>query len=151
MSELRRGIDTNVLIYAHLPSLPEHEVVRRYLLEQLRQEGVKLVVTPMVLHEFVHVVTDGRRFDPPVSMSEALAVTRLYLGRSNVECLAIDEAVVQDALALLEHHGLGRKRIADTLLAATLLRHGVEEIVTCNPADFQPFAKLKVIDPRKPL
>jgi predicted nucleic acid-binding protein len=149
MSELRRGLDTNVLIYAHLPSLPDHEIVRRYLLEQLRQERVKLAVTPMVLHEFIHVVTDGRRFEPPISMGEATAITRLYLGRSNIECLAIDEAVLQDALALLERHGLGRKRIADTLLAATLLCHGVEEIVTCNPADFQPFERLKVIDPRR--
>lgn len=150
MSELRRGLDTNVLIYAHLPSLPHHQIVRRYLLEQLRQEGVRLAVTPMVLHEFVHVITDGRRFEPPISMGEAVAIARLYLGRSNIDCLAINEDVLQDALTLLERYGLGRKRIADTLLAATLLHHGVGEIVTCNPADFQSFEGLKVIDPRQP-
>jgi len=77
MSELRRAVDTDVLIYAHLPSFPDHEAVRRYLLEQLRQVGVKLVVTPLVLHEFVHVVTDGRRFEPPISMGEATAIARL--------------------------------------------------------------------------
>lgn len=119
------------------------------MLAQLGEAGIELVVTPMVLHEFIHVVTDGRRFDPPVGMSEAIAVTRLYLGRSNIECLAIDEAVLQLALALLERYGLGRKRIADTLLAATLLRHGVNEIITCDPGGFQAFAGLKVIDPRK--
>jgi hypothetical protein len=39
-----------------------------------------------VLHEFVHVITDGRRFDRPVAMTEALTLARGYLGRSNVEC-----------------------------------------------------------------
>ncbi len=143
-SKLRQGLDTNVLIYAQMPSLPDHEVVRRYVIEQLRQREVTLVVTPTVLHEFIHVVTDGRRFEPPVSMSEAIAVARLYLGRSNIECLAVDEAVLQRTLALLERHGLGRKRVADTLLAATLLHHGVNEIVTCNPGDFQRLRSIVV-------
>jgi toxin-antitoxin system PIN domain toxin len=148
MNRQRRGLDTNVLIYAQIPSLPDHEVVRRYLLEQLKHEEVTLAVTPTVLHEFIHVVTDGRRFEPPISMSEAIAVTRLYLGRSNINCLAINEAVLQDTLALLERHGLGRKRVADTLLAATLLHYGIDEIITCNPRDFEPFEGLRIIDPR---
>ena len=149
-SELRRGLDTNVLIYAQVPSLPDHEVVRRHVMEQLRRAEVKLFITPTVLHEFIHVVTDGRRFEPPVGMSEAVAITRLYLGRSNIECLDLTEAVFQGALTLLERHGLGRKRVADTLLAATFLHHGVDEIVTCNPEDFAVFEELNVIDPRKP-
>jgi predicted nucleic acid-binding protein len=82
-------------------------------------------------------------------MSEAAAVARLYLGRTNVGCLAVDEAIVQGALALLERHGLGLERIADTILAATFLHHGIDEIITCNPGDFSPFEGLKVIDPRR--
>jgi hypothetical protein len=35
------------------------------------------------------------------------------------------------------------------LLAATLLRYGVGEILTCNPKDVQLFADLRVIDPRE--
>jgi predicted nucleic acid-binding protein len=34
---------------------------------------------------------------------------------------------------LLDRHGLGRKRIADTLLAATLLHHGISELITWDP------------------
>ena len=53
------------------------------------------------------------------------------------------------ALELLDAHRLGRRRIADTLLASTLLTHGVSAIVTCNPADFARFDGLAVIDPRR--
>jgi predicted nucleic acid-binding protein len=94
------------------------------------------------------VVTDPRRFDPPVAMSEALAVARGYLDRTNVECLAIGEDEFRLALELLARLHLGRRRIADTMLAATLLYHAVTEIATCNPTDFEGFEGLRVIDPR---
>ena len=107
-------------------------------------------MTPSVLHEFVHVVTDARRFEPPVGMGEALALARLYLGRSNVECVATDAEALADAFMLVDRHRLGRKRLADTLLAATLLRHGVRQVVTCNRSDFEAFPGLQVVDPRDP-
>jgi predicted nucleic acid-binding protein len=50
--------------------------------------------------------------------------------------------------ARAERHRLGRKRIADTLFAATLLTHGVTELITCNPSDFRIFEGLTLIDPR---
>src|SRR5215218_8638449 len=139
---MRRGLDTNVLIYAHMPDLPDHVRVRSFLLSQLANEDVTLVITPIILHEFVHVITDGKRFDPPVSMADALAVARVYLDHTNVECLSLDGQAVAGAFALIERHQLGRKRIADTLFAACLLGHGVHELITCNPADFRIFDSL---------
>ena len=102
----------------------------------------------MGLLTFGIVAEDGRRFDPPVSMAEALAVARLFLGRSNVECIGANETILLEAFDLLERYRLGRKRIADTLLAATLLHHGISELITCNPRDFRVFEGLEVIDPR---
>ena len=145
---MRRGIDTNVLVYAHMPAFPEHGTVRRFLVNQLQEPGLRLVVTPNVLHEFVHVITDPKRFKPLVPMAEALAVAGLYLGRTNVQCAGIDEAVLLKTFQLLERHNLGRKRIADTLFAATLLHHGITEIITCDPDDFRPFKDLAVVDQR---
>lgn len=146
----RRALDANVLIYAVIPVFPQHEGVRRFLLSQLRQPEIRLVVTPNILHEFVHVITDGRRFDPPVGMSEALEVARRILNSRNIDCLAITGAHLERAIELLKHHSLGRRRIADTLLAATLLGSDVPEIITCNAKDFAVFEGLKAIDPLHP-
>ncbi|HVG11140.1 MAG TPA: PIN domain-containing protein [Thermoanaerobaculia bacterium] len=145
---MRRGLDTNVLIYAHMPDLPDHVRVRRFLLGQLADEDVSLVITPIILHEFVHIITDGRRFDPPVSIADAIAVARVYLDHTNVECLSLDGQAVAGAFSLIERHQLGRKRIADTLFAACLLGHGVHELITCNPNDFRIFGSLTLTDPR---
>ena len=144
---MRRALDTNVLVYATIPAFPEHEDVRRYLLSQLRQPEVRLAVTPNILHEFVHVTTDGRRFDPSLKMSEALEVARRFLNGRNIECLSITAAHLQRAIEMLEKYSLGRKRIADTLMAATLLDNDVPEIITCNSKDFSVFDGLTVIDP----
>lgn len=95
----------------------------------------------------MHVITDPRRFEPPVPMSEATTVARDYLGRSNVEFLPHDEASLLLALDLLDRHRLGRKRIADALLAATLLLHGVHQFLTFNRSDFTLFEGLQILDP----
>ncbi len=145
---MRIAIDTNILIYAHLPSLPEHAEVRRCLEGLLGDHETKIIITANVLHEFIHVVTDARRFTPPVSMSEASAVAGLYLGRPNIECLPLDEKAVFMALELIESHRLGRRRLADTLYAAALIQNKVKHLLTCNPADFRIFDELEIIDPR---
>lgn len=144
---MRSGLDTNVLVYAHMAAMPEHAKVSAFLAGLLARRDTTLVVTPAVLHEFVHVITDPRRFEPPVSMSEALAVARLYLGRPNVQCLSMDAQCLADALELVEEHALGRKRLADALFAATLLRHGVRQLITRNDSDFRVFSALRLVDP----
>jgi toxin-antitoxin system PIN domain toxin len=144
---MRTGLDTNVLVYAHVPGFAQHAVARAFVQKRLARLHGTVVVTPMVLHELVHVITDPRRFDPPVTMGEALEVARRYLRRSNVECMAVDEAAVTRALELLEEHRLGRRHVADCLLAGTLLRHGVTELATYNPDDFRRFDGLHVVVP----
>lgn len=144
---MKRAVDTNVLVVAHIASATHHARVRRYLVAQLAQPDVTLIVTPLILHEFVHIITDARRFAPPVSMHEATAIARLYLEHSNIECLSTDRDAIALALTLLEKHQLGRKRIADTLFAATLLGNDVREIVTCNPSDFAVFNVFALADP----
>ena len=81
-------------------------------------------------------------------MAQAIALARQYLGRSNIEYTVVDELALGLALDLLDSLRLGRKRIADTLLAATLLSRGVDQLVTCNPQDYTVFEGLQVVDPR---
>jgi toxin-antitoxin system PIN domain toxin len=141
-------VDTNVLVAAHLPGVAFHQPLRQRMQALAADPDVVLVLTPLVLHEFLHIVTDPRRFEPPVPMSEAVELTRRYVNRSNVACIPVTEGALSLALDLLDRHGSGRKRIADTLLAATLLSDGVDELLTCNPDDFHAFEGLRVVDPR---
>ena len=144
---MRIGVDTNVIVEAHVPGRSRSELASRYLEEQLAHADVTLAVTPLVLHEVIHIATDPRRFERPLSMTDALAVNRDYLGRSNVECLPVDEDSLAMALELLQRHRLGRSRVSDCLLAATLLSHGVQRLATFNPRDFALFEPLRAFEP----
>ncbi|MCK7505631.1 MAG: PIN domain-containing protein [Desulfobacterales bacterium] len=144
---MRTGVDTNVLVYAHVPGLPQHAAARAFLRARLEQPSTAHRRDPDGAPRAGARHHRRRRFDPPVPMEEALEVARRYLGRSNVECLAVDEAAMAGALELLERHQLGRRRVADCLLAATLLRHGVTELATYNADDFRGFEGLTVVVP----
>jgi predicted nucleic acid-binding protein len=89
--------------------------------------------------------------DPPVAVMEAVAVARVYLDASNVQCVPTDAAAARLTLELVERHRLGRKRLADTLFAATLLRNDVNTLLTFNHGDFGLFEGLSTIDPRAEL
>lgn len=78
------GFDTNVLVHANLPVLAESETVRANLRSKLGDDNWQIALTAVVLHEFVHVITDQRRFNPPVPMASALALAKGYLARPKV-------------------------------------------------------------------
>jgi predicted nucleic acid-binding protein len=134
-------------VYAHLAANEEQRAVRSYVLGLLQDSSTTLVLTPLVLHEFVHVVTDRRRFDVPVGMAEAIELARVYLHRPNTDVAPVTERVMDRALHLVELHRLGRRKLADALIASALLEHGVTTLATCNVSDF-PFDGLELVDAR---
>jgi hypothetical protein len=56
-------------------------------------------------------------------------------------------AAVSQFLAWMAQYHLGRKRLLDTLLAATYRSAGIGSIVTLNPADYGVFGCFAVVEP----
>ena len=76
------GIDTNVLVHWAMSGTPHHRAARR--LFQLEVENRRhLGMVPQVLQEFLHVVTDGRRFEQPFSMPQASDFVRRFWSASS--------------------------------------------------------------------
>jgi predicted nucleic acid-binding protein len=98
------------------------------------------------MHEFLHVSTDPRRFENPLSMQDGLRWSRNLWGAAQVVRIVPAPGVLDRTLELLERLGLGRKRILDTALAATLELAGVRRLATFNPGDFRPFPFLDLVD-----
>jgi len=59
-----------------------------------------------------------------------------------------DDAATKQFLGWLQQFALGRKRLLDTLLAATYLQAGIRSLLTTNPADFAVFGAFTCITPR---
>lgn len=141
------GIDTDVLVAWAMKGAPHHAAARGLFEAEVRQRGGTLGLTPQVVHEFVHVVTDARRFETPLSMPEALRIGRLLCGAREVQWILPMPEVLPRTLELLDKLQLGRKRILDTALAATLECAGVRRLATFNPRDFEIFSFLETVNP----
>jgi predicted nucleic acid-binding protein len=98
-----------------------------------------------VLAEFVHIVTDARRFKLPLTMAQALVEAAGWMDASDVEHVAPDDQAVKWFLEEMGRHRLGRKRVLDTMLAATYRSAGITSLLTLNGPDFAVFGELTCI------
>ena len=97
------------------------------------------MLAPQVLSEFVHIVTDPRRFANPLPMERALDQAAFWWNAAEVQHAFPTPESTRTFLAWMRTHRLGRKRLLDTQLAATLYAHGVRRIATANRGDFAIF------------
>ena len=140
------GMDSGYLVAAEVAEHAEHRDARRTL-TRLVSAGDRIAIAPQVLAEFIHVVTDPRRFSQPLSVELAIGIAEQWWTASEVERVFPNTATIERFLAWLRQFGLGRKRLLDTMLAATYFEAGVRSILTVNVADFRVFAEFDCITP----
>jgi predicted nucleic acid-binding protein len=101
-----------------------------------------------VLAEFIHIVTDPRRFAQPLDMTAAWQLAEAWWTAREVVRVFPDDSATRLFLAWLERYSLGRKRLLDTLLAATYRQAGILSLLTTNQADFVVFGVFTCITPQ---
>ena len=140
------GLDTGFLVAAEVAQHANHSAARQSL-ARLVAAGDRIAIAPQVLAEFMHVVTDPRRFAQPLSMGEARQVAEQWWTATEVDRVFPNDAAMHQFLAWLQQFSLGRKRLLDTLLAATYHQAGIQSVLTTNPADFANFGNFDCITP----
>ena len=140
------GIDTDVLVNWVMEGTAHHQAARRLLAREVEQNR-RWGVTPQVLYEFIHICTDPRRFENPLSMEQAISWSRAIWDDKDVVRLQPSATVLHRVLELMKSSRLGRKRILDTALAATLEAAGVKKVATLNAKDFDVFPFLETVVP----
>lgn len=141
------ALDSDVVVSWIMAGSPRHAVVRAAVKGELRRPGGAIALVPQTLHEVLHVATDPRRFERPLPMKEALQLVRSLWEAREVVRVQPAPHVPLRTLELMERHRLGRKRILDTALAATLEGAGVRRLATFNGDDFRVFPFLEVVEP----
>ncbi len=141
---MTHGIDTDFLVAAEIRDHPFHQEADA-LLQTLLGEGHDLALAPQTLAEFIHIVTDGKRMPQPLAMAEAINRAEHWWQATEVVRVFPDGQTVTDFLAWLTCYQLGRKRLLDTMLAATFHRAGVKRIVTNNERDFRVLGAFEIV------
>ena len=133
------GIDTTFLVQIELREVSGHQAAKAWLDAQIESPLPCLALVPQVLTEFVHVVTDARRFSHPLAMDDALDRAQLWWEAKEVKPVFPSLESVRLSMRWMREHRLGRKRILDTELAATYHTNGIVSMLTLNTADFEVF------------
>ena len=140
------GLDTGFLVAAEVSEHPAH-LASRAKLDELIAVGDTLAIAPQILAEFLHVVTDGKRFSSPLAMPAAIDLAEQWWTARDVVPVFPNDLATRQFLAWMGQHFLGRKRLLDTLLAATYWQAGVSSILTTNPNDFAIFGCFQCVTP----
>ena len=140
------GLDTTFLVQVAIREADGHEAAIALLRREIVGRDRRAALAPQVLSEFVHVATDPRRFERPLSIAQALAKAGFWWNAAEVERITPDDQVVSQFLAWMQEHDLGRKRLLDTMLAATYYRSGVTRIVTSNARDYRVFGVFELTE-----
>ena len=140
------GLDCNILVQLALADHPANAATVSAVNAQV-QAGRRLMVPSSMVTEFLHVVTDQRRFAPPLTMNEALDWTKDFLAQPGVNVIEASQKALEQTLVWMRLYKLGRKRILDTHLAAIFHTNGISRLLTSNPADFGIFGVIQAVAP----
>ena len=141
----RLFVDTNVLLAATDRSRATHEAARA-LIEQAGSAGWHLHINGQVVREYLVVATrpvDGNGLG--LKANDALANIEQLLGRMTL--LTETERVNRELLSLVASGELSGKRIHDAGIAATMIAHGVDLLITDHLRDFRVFPNLRALAP----
>ena len=143
---MKIGVDTTFLVQVSVREHPGHSAAREELDKRLAA-GDTLVMAPQVVSELVHVVTDARRFERPLDMVAALKTARAWWEARETEHAVPTPESMDRFWSWMTEHRLGRKRLLDTMLAATYWSHGIRTILSSNARDYHTFGCFQVLTP----
>jgi predicted nucleic acid-binding protein len=127
------GIDTSFLVAAQDKRHKFHEPVQAAI-QRHADEG--FAIAAQVISEFVHVITDSKRFENPVSMPVALELAKKWWDAKDTLLVTTSRPALELFEAWMSEFNLGRKQVLDTLLAAIYKSAGVSVVASTNFRDF---------------
>ena len=141
---MTHGADTSFLVAVEVVEHAQHGDALR-VLNDLLDKRDRVALAPQVLAEFVHVVTDARRFQRPFSMEIALDKSGRWWNAAETDQVFPTDVAVARSHEWMRRHQIGRKRVLDTFLAATYRVAGVTSLLTLNSEDFAVFSEFACV------
>ncbi len=137
-------VDTNLLVYAHVPALAQHAPARRWLEQSLSEDEAIGLAWASVLG-FLRVVTNPRIFRVPLLLDRAVAVVDDWLEQQAVEIILPTPRHWSTLRQMLTAGQAGGPMATDAHLAALSLEHGATVYTTDR--DFSRFPGVRVVNP----
>lgn len=139
------AVDTNILVYAHREDSAWHEEALEKLTE-LANSGRHWAITWSTFHEFIAVVTHPKIYQPPTSLSKALATMEAWQASEGLRMINEGPGYAKTLGQLATAAKIKGPKTHDARIAATCLHHNVKVLWTAD-RDFSAFPKLRCVNP----
>lgn len=138
-------LDTNILLRTQFDKAADLTNATRALV-QLRASGARLATAIQNLAEFANVSTRPERENGHgISIVEALA--RIDFFEQSFDILPESVLSLKIWKKLMSDHQVSGKQVHDARLAAVMMAHGIERILTFNTKHFDRFPGVQAIHP----
>lgn len=132
-------VDANLLIHAHVASLPQHEAARTWLDERLNGPAPVGLPWPSLL-SFLRLVSNPRVFERPVTIAHAWTQVEAWLGCASVWIPHPTDRHREILTTLLIHSVKRANLVPDAHLATLAIEHGLT--LCSSDGDFAQFPGL---------
>lgn len=140
-------VDANLLVYAKVAALPQHEMARAWLEDRLNAPG-RVALPWASLLGFLRLVTNPRVFRPALTIADAWTHVAEWLALPNVWLPAPGDAHAEILARLLTATNAAAELVPDAHVAALALEHGLT--VCSADVDFARFPGLRWENPLAP-
>lgn len=132
-------IDTNILIFATFANSPLNKDALA-IIKNLSNSGAELVISSQVLREYTCNMTAH-------NYALRAAIERNIVRFQQMTVLYDTPAVFQRWNLLVQQYIVSGRAVYDCNIVATMLEHGVTEILTHNVKDFTRYSALLTVIP----
>jgi len=138
------AVDTNILVYALQPGVPQHNEALRRLAALAGGRSPWAIPYPCVA-QFLRVVTH-RAYRPVIPVAAAWHNLDTLLGSPTVQLLTPTRQHLPMLREVIDESGAIGDLVYDAQIVTLCLEYGVREILTAD-RDFRRFTGIKVTDP----
>jgi toxin-antitoxin system PIN domain toxin len=138
-------VDTNVLVYASNPRVPENERASALLAHLAAGPALVVLLWPTLI-SYVRLVTGSFVYPQPLTHAEAVANVGSLLDRSHVRAVGESDAFWETYQRVAEPVAPRGNLVSDAHLVALMHQHGVSRIWS-RDRDLRKFDGITVTDP----
>jgi uncharacterized protein len=137
-------VDANLLVYAHVTSVPQHDTAQTWLHERINGLAPVGLPWPSLL-AFVRLVTNPRVFERPEPVAAAWGQVEAWLDCPTVWVPQPTDSHRATLGRLLLRQGVGANLVPDAHLAALAIEHGL--VLCSTDGDFARFPGVRWENP----
>lgn len=138
-------LDSNILLYAKMDSMPEHKIVSKWLEETVSNQNNTISICETSLLSFLRIATHEKVFQPVLPTSNAESFISSFLHCRNVNLLHPSANHFLEVIKLMDKLSLRGNLVMDVHLAVLALTIGAT--LATRDKDFTKIPYLKTFNP----